>query len=447
MKSQTISLEVNFRAELKSPQIPEGKRTEVHSFSHELEQASKRTKRNDQAAKFEESKAIDRPSSNQNERNEVRTTSDHQDKKQNKLNQSDPIAEKKTDSTSEKKTNATSIPVVKSPIGLDIDDYFLRLSPWPAMTMEDSNLSHPEQSSTPSDLSTSAAQTFSILALMNFQIDPPLSNTGKNILDKPIGAYTTTTPPLEQLAPNSINLINNQDFDANAQLQTSQINTTPPNNILTSPPAATNATNSTTSFSDPADSSFTDFLNIGPFQSFNLPQTQIAPTHETQNISGNISMKNGDEFAQSTASFLIKTHPNGSHEATLKVSPEHLGPLRADIAMSELPDGTQSMTLTLTLSNDQAMDMAKDNLAKLQAELALAGISCPAIQLKMDNPISSASQTLPSEGSLHSSSNPNSGQPSYRDDSRSKSLPNDAQVTIGSFTENSQPINLFDRTV
>lgn len=451
---------MSFRAEMATKAATDGHPNDVQQFSSAMDSASRKVKREAQRDESQDNKPSPRTTAIPKEQNMVQRPNSKLGEQSSDSKNAD--KSKESGDASESTSPIDNASKTQQSQDSAIADYFKSLTQTQPMPTGDT-ASQPEQSSTSSELSTSAAQTAAILALLDFQPNhPPLPNelpeldysigssppsaTLLQVASATIHARASTSytglpiPSVNSLQDESANLI------SEAPSQTPLLNQNSfENNFALS---LSDASPMTATISPPSSMELAETLDdpkFSPLQTFQQIQPDSWKT--TSNGSGTIAMGNGDEFAQSTTSFLVRAHANGSHEAVLKVSPEHLGPLRADIAMNELPDGTKSMSLTLTLSNEQAMDMAKESLGKLQSELALAGISCPTIQLKLDTPIAAAAQNGASEGSLHSSSNPSSGQQSHRDDSRSKRISYEEQAAALSPMEQSLTIGLFDRTV
>lgn len=467
MKSENISTPISFRAETASKAATDGQAKDVQQFSNAMDSASEKVNRevHREAQRDEQQNTETPPRTTESQPGQAMV------QRQNN-GQSEPLSteRKNTDVTvgnvegAENDSTIASTLKTQEPHGVSIVDYLMSLSQITTAPTNDA-IAQPEQKPAVSELSTAAEQTAALLSFLDFQTKQPTPPSQLPDLENSIGTYATANP-ISQMPSTTTNALSStrylgqpipssnslQDESSNlifeAPSQTPLLSRNALENNLTLPlvdvPTMSTTTTNITSpdVSQPLEAPlFTPFQTLQTFS-----QTQPESLQNMSNSSGSIAMGNGDEFSQSTTTFLVKAAANGSHTAVLKVSPEHLGPLRADIAMNELPDGTKSMSLTLTLSNEQAMEMAKESLGKLQSELALAGISCPTIQLKMDAPISATNQTGTSEGSLHSSSNPSSGQQSHRDDSRSKRISYEDQATALSPTEKNMTISLFDRT-
>ena len=124
-----------------------------------------------------------------------------------------------------------------------------------------------------------------------------------------------------------------------------------------------------------------------------LPNSVVTPNHLISNVSSNheLFLTTPKDFADSAASFMVKSSKDGTTSAILKVTPEALGPVTAQITLGK--DASSPIMLTLTMNNQAAMDIAKQGIDQLQSNLAQAGLPSAHITIHYDTPVNHASQS------------------------------------------------------
>jgi hypothetical protein len=153
-----------------------------------------------------------------------------------------------------------------------------------------------------------------------------------------------------------------------------------------------------------------DESDVAPTALFSAPQvSSIAPAASAPERPAPISMLNPEEFAQGLSGLAVRALKEGGMQATLRVTPEALGPLRADISISKLDDGANAVSMTLTLAHPQALEAARESLEALQQSLAAAGMPQAQIALRLGDPVAAAGQSSAMESSLHSGSQNQNG--------------------------------------
>lgn len=189
----------------------------------------------------------------------------------------------------------------------------------------------------------------------------------------------------------------------------------------------------------PRDFAFDPILTIAAPTLDGAPRSDGAPEAFT-----NFAMHTPQEFADSATSLAMRSLKDGGQIAVLKVTPENLGPVTAEIAFSKHPDGTQRLSMTLTLSNNEAMNMAQQGLSDLHQSLAAAGIAQVQINMRLDPPVTQAGASSTIESSLHSGQQfdhgSRQGDGSSRQGSRWGQVGSDEPVA-----EAWSPTRLFDR--
>jgi hypothetical protein len=132
---------------------------------------------------------------------------------------------------------------------------------------------------------------------------------------------------------------------------------------------------------------------------FLSPMGLIASASATATV---LSMATPQEFAEGASSFATRALQDGTTQAILRVTPEALGPVEAQIQFGKQADGTVSLSMTLTLSNTHALEIAKQSVADLQQALSAAGLPQANLLLRLDIPLLGAQSNSSSQSSLHS---------------------------------------------
>ena len=115
-----------------------------------------------------------------------------------------------------------------------------------------------------------------------------------------------------------------------------------------------------------------------------------------------LSMSTHQDFAASTTLFATRAFQDGTTQAVLRVSPDALGPVEARVQLTRQADGSSLLSMTLTMSNAQALETARQSMADLQQALSAAGLPPVNLTLRLEAPVAPPQSNGSSQSALHS---------------------------------------------